>query len=126
MQSRPVGLTILAVCAVVVGVLALIAAAGWWGASNGLAYLPRIHGFERFIALVLLVVGVLELVLAYGLFALEPWAWALGVTVEIVALVLGVLQLGRGLLFGHLLTILLALVTLWYLFTPRVRAALRA
>ena len=68
----------------------------------------------------------LELILAYGLLALRSWAWPLGVTVEIVALALGLLQLGHGILGSHLLTIVLAVITLWYLFTPRVRAALGA
>lgn len=126
MQSRPIGLSIFAIAAALVGLLALIGALGWWSASETLVFLPRLHGIERLMALVLLVVGVLELILAYGLLALRSWAWPLGVTVEIVALALGLLQLGHGILGSHLLTIVLAVITLWYLFTPRVRAALGA
>jgi hypothetical protein len=123
MQQRPVGVSILAVAAGVLGVLALVGTAAWWGASDGIAWLPRIHGAERLIALCLLMVGVLELVLAYGAWMLRPWAWTLGVVLEVTALVLAVLGLGRADSGRHILTIVIAVITLWYLATPRVRAA---
>jgi hypothetical protein len=123
MQQRPTGVAVLAVAAAVLGVLAILAAGAWWNASEGLAWLPRIHGGEKLIALVLLGVGLLELVLAYGAWMLRPWAWTLGVALEIVVIVLAVLQLGRLEFARHIVTIVIAGVTLWYLATPRVRAA---
>ncbi|MGD0862865.1 MAG: hypothetical protein ABSA21_08885 [Candidatus Limnocylindrales bacterium] len=123
MAQRPVGVAVLAVIAAVLGVLALLAAGAWWNASEGFAWLPRIHGGERLIALVLLAVGLLELVFAYGAWTLRPWAWMLGVVLEVIVLVLAVLQLGRLEVARHSITIVLAGVTLWYLATPRVRAA---
>lgn len=126
MRERPVGLSIIAIAAVVVGALALLGALGWWAASDGILVLPRLHGFERLVALVLVGVGVLELFLAYGLWALRRWAWALGIGLESVTLVLALLQLGRGVPGSHLLTLALAIATLWYLSRPHVRAALGA
>jgi hypothetical protein len=123
MAQRPVGVAVLAVIAAVLGVLALLAAGAWWNASEGFAWLPRIHGGERLIALVLLAVGLLELVFAYGAWTLRPWAWMLGVVLEVIVLVLAVLQLGRLEVARHSITIVLAGVTLWDLATPRVRAA---
>lgn len=125
-RVRPFGLSILAVGAVIVGVLALLGAAGWWATSDGIAFLPRLHGVERLVALALLALGALELALAYGLWNLRPWAWALGIGLETTALVLALLQLGRGIPGSHLLTLVLAVLTLWYLSRPRVRAALGA
>jgi uncharacterized membrane protein (DUF2068 family) len=122
MQQRPTGVAVLAVAAAVLGALALIGAWAWWDASEVLVWLPRIHG-ERLIALVLLMVGLCEIVFAYGAWRLRPWAWTLGVVLEAVALVLAVLQLGRYDYGRHVLTILIAAVVLWYLLTPRVRAA---
>jgi hypothetical protein len=122
-QQRPTGVAVLAVAAAVLGVLAILAAGAWWNASEGLAWLPRIHVGEKLIALVLLAVGLCELVLAYGAWMLRPWAWTLGVTLEIIVIVLAVLQLGRLEFARHILTIVIAGVTLWYLATPRVRAA---
>jgi hypothetical protein len=123
MQKRPTGVALLAVAAAVLGVLALLAAGAWWNASEGIALLPRIHGGERLIALVLLVAGLSELVFAYGAWTLRPWAWTLGTVLEIVVIVLAVLQLGRLEPLRHVLTIVIAGFVLWYLMTPRVRAA---
>lgn len=121
MQQRPSGVAVIAVAAAVLGVLALLGAGAWWNASEGLAVLPRIHGGERLIALILVVAGISELVFAYGAWTLRPWAWTLGAVLEIIVIVLAVLQLGRLELVRHILTIVLATVTLWYLTTPRVR-----
>jgi len=123
MKNRPAGIAILAVVAAVLGVLALLAAGAWWNASEGLAWLPRIHGGEKLIALVLLAAGLSELVFAYGAWALRPWAWTLGVVLEIVVIGLALLQLGRLEPVRHIVTIVIAGVVLWYLATPRVRAA---
>jgi uncharacterized membrane protein (DUF2068 family) len=123
MQQRPTGVTVLAVAAVALGVLALLAAGAWWNASEGLALLPRVHGGERFVALVLLAAGLCELVLAYGVWTLRPWAWTLGIVLEIIVIVLAVLQLGRLEPVRHIITITIGVITLWYLTRPRVRAA---
>ncbi len=123
MQQRPVGIAVLAIAAAVLGVLALLGAGAWWNASEGLLWLPRIHGGERLIALILLAVGLSELVFAYGAWELRLWAWTLGVILEVIVLVLAVLQLGRLELVRHIVTIVIAGVALWYLTTPRVRAA---
>ncbi|MGD0409924.1 MAG: hypothetical protein ABSB34_13180 [Candidatus Limnocylindrales bacterium] len=122
MQQRPTGVAVLAVVAAVLGVLAILGAGAWWNASEGLAWLPRIHGGERLIALVLLGVGLSELVLAYGAWMLRPWAWTVGVVLEVIVIVLAVLQLGRLEFLRHIITIVIAGATLWYLATPRVRA----
>ena len=122
MQQRPTGVAVLAVVAAVLGVLAILGAGAWWNASEGLAWLPRIHGGERLIALVLLGVGLSELVLAYGAGMLRPWAWTVGVVLEVIVIVLAVLQLGRLEFLRHIITIVIAGATLWYLATPRVRA----
>jgi uncharacterized membrane protein (DUF2068 family) len=123
-RVRPFGLAILAIGALIVGAFALAGAVGWWTASNGNIFPPHLHGAAGLLALALLALGALELALAYGLWTLRSWAWALGVGLEIAALVLAVLQLGRGIPGSHLLTLALAVLTLWYLARPRVRAAL--
>ena len=123
MQQRPTGVAVLAVAAVALGVLALLAAGAWWNASEGLALLPRVHGGERLVALVLRAAGLLELVLAYGVWTLRPWAWTLGVVLEILVILLAVLQLGRLEPVRHIITITIGVITLWYLTRPRVRAA---
>ena len=123
MRKRPTGVALLAVAAAILGVIAILGAGAWWGASNGLAVLPRVHGGERLIALILLAAGLAELVFAYGAWTLRPWAWSLGVVLEIVLIVLAVLQLGRFEVVRHIVTIAIAAVCLWYLLLPGVKAA---
>lgn len=123
MKQRPTGVAVLAVAAAVLGVLAILAAGAWWNASEGIAWLPRIHGSEKLVALVLLAVGLCELVLAYGAWTLRPWAWTFGVVLQIAVIVLAALQLGRLEVARHILTIAIASVTLWYLARPQVKAA---
>ena len=122
MQQRPTGVTVLAVAAAALGVLAILGAGAWWNASEGLAWLPRIHGGERLIALVLLTAGLSELVFAYGAWMLRPWAWTLGVVLDVIVIALALLQLGRLEYARHIVTIAIAGLTVWYLATPRVRA----
>jgi hypothetical protein len=122
MQQRPTGLTIMAIAAAVVGVLCLIGAGAWWNTSEQLA-LPGLRGAERLLALGLLVIGPLELVLAYGAWNLRPWAWLLGVVVQFTLIVLAALQLGGFEATRHVVPIVIASITLWYLMTPRAKAA---
>jgi uncharacterized membrane protein (DUF2068 family) len=103
-------------------VLAILGAGAWWNASEGLAWLPRIHGGERLIALVLLTAGLSELVFAYGAWMLRPWAWTLGVVLDVIVIALALLQLGRLEYARHIVTIAIAGLTVWYLATPRARA----
>ena len=121
MQQRPFGVAVLAIAAAVLGAFALIGAGAWWNASEALVWLPSVHA-ERFIALIARGWG-RRVVFAYGAWRLRAWAWTLGVVLEVVALVLAVLQLGRSDFGRHILTIVLACVVLAYLATPRVRAA---
>jgi len=126
MQARPFWISLLAMAAAVIGALALIGAVGWLAASDTLVLLPRLHGAERFVAVVMLAIGVLEVALAWGLWRLRAWAWTLGVGLEVAAILLAVLQLGRGVPGSHVATIVLATIVLWYLSRPHVRSALNA
>jgi uncharacterized membrane protein (DUF2068 family) len=126
MRSRPVGLSVIAVVAAVLGIFALVGAAAWWGVSDTVWFLPRLRGIERFVALLLLIVGCLELILAWGLWSLRSWAWPLGVGLSIAAICVALIQVGHGIPGSHLVAIVLAAITLCYLFTPRVREVLRA
>jgi hypothetical protein len=122
MKQRPTGVTVLAVVAAVVGVLVLLGAGAWWGASDHPVWLPNIHA-ERLFALVLLVIGICELVLACGAWMLRRWSWTFGVVLQVILIVLSMLQLGRSDSVRHILTIVIAGITLWYLARPKVRAA---
>jgi hypothetical protein len=125
MGSRPDGVSVVAVASAVLGLLAVLAAFLWWGASDYALSISRVH-VERLVGLVLILVAVLQFVTAWGVWSLRSWAWPVGVALDGVVIVLAVLQLGHGFPLSHLLTIALAGVALWFLFSQPVRAALES
>ena len=122
--ERPLGVTIIAVLSAIGGFFGLLAslvflglgAAGTTSDLGGLAFLA---------GLIILAYSLLSLALAYGFWTLKPWAWPLGVGVQVLGIVQAVLQfLNDGTQFFSLLVSLaIAGVILWYLFQPHVKAA---
>jgi uncharacterized membrane protein (DUF2068 family) len=123
--QRPVGVTILAVLSIIGGILLLLggiallglggaAAAG--GATGG--------GLAVILGVVLLVIAALELAFGIGAWMLKPWAWMLGVISQVGSLVLSLIYILTGSdITSQLISIIIAAVILYYLFTPNVRRA---
>ncbi len=119
MKSRPTGVTVLAVLALIGAVLALFATAsgslGAWAFGAGLT-VAVLYGFYS------LALAVLYLVLAYGMWTLKRWAWMFG----IIAMALTALGYLYGLVTGNagaLIGLVLACAVLWYLFQPGIKQA---
>ena len=132
-MQRPLGVTILAILAVL---------SGLWGAVKGLvilgiggaaaAWISAAHPFAgAAVGIVAMVFGVTGLVVSafslgfgFGAWYLKPWAWSLGVATELGALVWSLLvALGPGTLRGQFAAIAVAGVILYYLTTPEVKRA---
>lgn len=118
-RNRPRGVTLLTVWSVVVGiaitVLAVVAVYGFRTipeAFSAFVYVPE--------ALVAIALGVsaVNLVIAYGLWNLRPWARLLAIGFAAVSLVFGMFTLPLG-----FASVLFSLATGWYLSEHRVRAA---
>jgi hypothetical protein len=121
------GITILAVLSAIGGVLtilggiALIGLGGVAGASSGSAAL---FGMGAIFGLLLLVSGIASLAFAYGAWTLQPWAWTLGVALQIISLALSVLTIvGGGDISGQIISIAIAAIILYYLMQPTIKAA---
>lgn len=123
MISRPMVLRAVVIAAGVLGLLALIEAAGWWGASDVTIGGFRAH-LERVLAIALLIVAVLEFIVAWAVWSLRSWAWPVALIVQIALIVPAVLRFGNALFLNHVVTILLAGTVLVLLFTPELRKAL--
>ena len=129
-MKRPVGVTILAVIAIIYGIFSLLLAllgllgsallaAGVAGAA--IKYSP---GALVYATISDAILGVLYLVFGIGAFQLKGWAWTVGV----VALALDILRnvvsvVMRGFSVIPIITIVIALVLIWYLFRLNVRTA---
>jgi uncharacterized membrane protein len=125
-MKRPTGVTIIAVLAAIGGVFGLLAAlvllaGGTVGGATGLG------GFLFVAGLLVLAYAVLSLVIAYGFWTLQPWAWPLGIGVQVLGIVQALLQFMNdpNTLFNMVVSIAIAAVIIWYLYQPHVRAAFR-
>ena len=132
MTQRPTGVTILAVLCVIGGLLALIfgslftfmgpaipALAAATEEAAAMVSGPMIIGLGVWS----LVMGLLYLITAYGLFGLKPWAWMVAVVVQVLALISHLAGLLQGQVAGALVGSLIAGAILYYLLRPHVKAA---
>jgi hypothetical protein len=132
-MKRPTGVTILAVIAIIYGVFSLLLALlGLLGSALLAANFGNVAysaGQLVYATISDAVLGILYLAFGIGALRLKGWAW----TVGIVALVLDVVRqlvgfvitqgFGATRIIGAAITTVIALLLLWYLFRPNVRAA---
>ena len=65
--------------------------------------------------------------IAAGLFTLQPWAWVLGVALQIISLVLaGFSIIGGQDIASQIIGIAIAAIILYYLFQPSIRSLFKA
>ena len=133
-MKRPVGVTILAVIAIIYGIfsllLALLGLLGTALLASG-TYSSAIHysaGTLAYATISDAVLGILYLAFGIGAFPLKGWAWTTGVValvLDVVRNIVGVVIRGfsASTIVVPIITIVIALVLLWYLFRPNVRAA---
>lgn len=134
-MKRPVGVTILAVIAIIYGIfnllltlLGLLGSALLASGVGGNAAIKYSAGTLAYATVSDAVLGILYLAFGIGAFTLKRWAW----TAAIVALVLEVVHQIVGLVIQGFsaskivttaIIVVVALLLLWYLFRPNVRAA---
>lgn len=132
-MKRPVGVTILAILAIIGGLLSLIVAALGFlaagvvasGALAGANVPANSTTVLAFSSGSLIVLGILYLAFGIGAFMLKGWAWTAG----IIALVLGLISniaspfIAGGGWTGSVIGIVVDLLLLYYLFRPNVRQA---
>jgi hypothetical protein len=117
--SRPLGITIIAIIMAIQGILGIIG--GIILLAHGVGA-PGAMGLGIFT----LILGILYLVLAWGLWTLQPWAFWTTVVIEVIALINGILGLVGGQTGVGILSLILPIIILIYLFADRnVRAAFR-
>jgi hypothetical protein len=134
-MKRPAGVTILALIAIIYGIFSLLLALlGLLGSAllaSGAGHVKYSAGTLAYATITDAVLGILYLAFGIGAFALRRWAWTTGVAalvLDVVRQVVGVVIHGfsAGNTVGFIITIVIAIVLLWYLFRPDVRAAFGA
>ena len=136
-MKRPTGVTILAVIAVIYGVfnllLALLGLLGSALKASGVAAgtIKYSAGTLAYATISDATIGILLLVFGIGALRLKGWAWTTGVVVLVLDVVrqiagLAIQGVNAGAIVRDGITIVIALLVLWYLFRPNVRGAFGA
>jgi hypothetical protein len=132
--ARPTGATVVAVIEGILGILAILAgvlAMGLMGAAGGIigsSADPDAAGVGALFAglgfvlgVIVIAIGVLYILIAYGVWKGRGWSWMLGVIVSIIALVFGVLGLTSGINASSIISVALPAIVLYFLWTPDVK-----
>ncbi|SRR6266542_2548611 len=124
-MQRPTGITVLAVLAAIGGVFGILGGLALIGVGTVVASSTGLGGLAAILGLIALAYGILSLVLAYGFWTLQPWAWTLGVGLEVAGIVINVLQYinNTSAIGGTIFSIAINAIVLWYLYQPNVKAA---
>ena len=131
-MQRPVGVTIVAIIAILYGIfsllLALLGLLGLALLASGVGKIQYSAGTLAYATIWNAPLGILFLAFGIGAFSLKGWAWTAGV----IALALDVIRqivdfvlhgFSASNLVSPIITVVIALVLLVYLFLPNVRAA---
>lgn len=120
--QRPAPVTLLAVLAFVLGAIRAMLSLSILTGASFLATRGDDTGGLMLYGLALLALSLADLTLGYGAWNLKPWAWPLGVGLQLAALALAVALLAIGSdITRQLLTIAPAATMLVILFTPGVK-----
>ena len=123
--QRPTGITILAVLDILGGILALLlgallAAAGGSGVLSSVGY-GNLSGLVSIAGGFLVVVGALAILVGWGMWSGKGWAWVAALILAALGVIggLGSLVVGR---FSGVVSLIIDVLILWYLFRPHVKA----
>jgi uncharacterized membrane protein (DUF2068 family) len=125
-MQRPTGVTVMAVLSAIGGVFGLLASLVLLGLGAAVSTASGLGSGLVFVAgIIVLAYSVLSLILAYGFWTLKPWAWPLGIGVQVLGIIQAVLQFMNDSTNVVSLVISLAIagVILWYLNQPHVKSA---
>jgi hypothetical protein len=126
--TRPTGVTILAILAVIGGVLPILVGLTLLG-FGGVVYLgdTSVEGSAAsVVAWLIVLIGVASLIIAWGFWTLKSWAWLIGVilyAIEIVNVIVAYFTVTDSNIVSTIILLIVPGLILYYLFRPGVRVA---
>ncbi len=128
-KERPTGVLLLAVLYVIegllmlLGALAMLMAGAFVGAVGDSVGVGGFTGIFEAVAMVigvfLLILGLLAFLVAWGLYAGKGWARVVAIVLAVLSLIGGLASIGS---ITGIIEVVLAILILYYLFQPRVKA----
>ena len=122
-RQRPTGVTIIAVLAIIVGILSLLGGLLVVAASAFVGAIASPVGGAVLVALgsFLVLIGLIFLVAAYGFWKGTKWGWWVGIIATALSLIGSVVSLATG-NFTSVVSLLIDLLLLYYLTRAHVKA----
>ena len=122
---RPGGVTVLSILDFIGGILAFlvglfVVAVGGSGLLAQLGY-GLFSGFVVVAGVAVVIIGLLSLLLGYGMWTGKGWAWLLAVILYALGALSSLLSLAGG-SFGSIVSLVIYGLLLWYLWKPHVKA----
>lgn len=109
---RPIGITVLGLLSILIGL---------FGFLGGAVLLMSSDSTVAGLSAVAVVVGLLYVVCGIGFFQRQKWAWPLGIVVGVLSVARNIVEASTGLITTAIPGIVIALVILYYLTTPRIK-----
>jgi hypothetical protein len=134
-KPRPTGVTIIAILNIISGIIMLLGGIGLAaigsilptlttvdpnaGGQMALAGLLGVGGVA--IGGILIILGIISFIVAWGLLKGKSWAWTVTVVLSVISIVMGIISLVGG-NFGSIVNIIIAGIIIYYLYRPHVKA----
>ena len=139
-KNRPTGVSIIGILTIIGGVLMLVsgitlaalAAVFPLVASTGdqatmlQSQIPSSISVEYLgiaslsVGTIFIIIGIVSLIVAYGLFKAKKWAWTTNVALSIISIAMGIASIATGNI-GSIVGILISGAILYYLYRPHVK-----
>ena len=134
-KTRPTGVTIIAILNIISGIVMLIGGVGLAAISSILPTMttidPNASGQMAVAGLlgaagvavggILIILGIISFIVAWGLLKGKGWAWSLTMILSIISIIIGIVSLVAG-SFGSIVNIIIAGIIIYYLYRPHVKA----
>ena len=124
-MQRPIGVTILAIVALLGGLVALLSGLALLGVATFYGEAPdRLQALGAFVAALALGYAALSLLVAYGFWAMRSWAWPIGIVLGALGIISALSQWieGQSQLPGLIVSLAISLFIVWYLYQPHIKA----
>ena len=134
-KTRPTGVTIIAILNVISGIVMLAGGVGLAAIGSILPTMttldPNASGQLAVAGLlgvggiavggILIILGIISFVVAWGLLKGKGWAWNVTLILSIISIVIGIISLVAGSI-GSIVNIIIAGIIIYYLYRPHVKA----
>lgn len=110
-RNRPLGVTIIAILAVIGGIGSLL---------SGMAVIALIPLLGLIIGGILIIIGLAYFVMAYGLWKGLKWAWIITLILSAIGIIVGLGSIAVGNV-GAIFHVIVNAIVIYYLYRPSVK-----